>query len=133
MEFISIKKNQDIAEFLKETNSLHDGYIISVEYRNDGISNIGGVIFQDSNSSSLKISILVTSISNTVVELEFEHVVEWQVKSGRFEIVDTAVAFEDDGHIVWVDDTCILDPQRKEGSYVVAGAMKWRKYTDVQR
>ena len=34
----SIRSNEDVKYFLEKTNSLHDGYIISVQYTNNGIT-----------------------------------------------------------------------------------------------
>jgi len=34
----SIKRPNDIKDFLDKTNSLHDGYVVEVKYNNDGIS-----------------------------------------------------------------------------------------------
>ena len=36
----SIKSSEDIQYFLENVNSLHDGYIIGVQYVNNGISKI---------------------------------------------------------------------------------------------
>jgi len=59
-EFIPIKNNKDIKRFLDETNSLHDGYIISVNYSNNSITRIDGGFSFAPEATKLNIRILVT-------------------------------------------------------------------------
>ena len=63
MEFYSIKSNEDIQFFLEKTNSLHDGYIVGVQYTNDVRTNVDeNGDFINPEATKLMIRILVTSI-----------------------------------------------------------------------
>ena len=67
----TIKTEKDIEFFLEKTNSLHDGYIVGVQYVNNGIS-IGRNCYEFNNEKTkLIIRILVTSIWDAVIEIEF--------------------------------------------------------------
>ena len=66
MEFYSIKSNEDIQFFLEKTNSLHDGYIIGVQYTNDAVTNVDKNGYFTPEATKLVIQILVTSIFTTI-------------------------------------------------------------------
>ena len=121
-----IKSNEDIAYFLEKTNSLHDGYIIGVQYAHDGISKISGGHSFDYKQKTLVIKILVTSLWDTVVELEFRGVFEWQIKDWNSDMTDTAILFNGQNGILWVDDLYIDMEDAQKGSYVSADSMRWR-------
>ena len=129
MEFYSINSNEDIQFFLEKTNSLHDGYIIGVQYTNDALTNVDkNGYYVTPEATRLVIQILVTSIWNTVVEIEFENLLEWQVLNDTYYyvILDTSVSFNDKGYVVWADDA-LIEPEDIEGSsYAIAKSMKWR-------
>ena len=122
----SIKSNEDIQYFLKNVNSLHDGYIIEVQYVNNGISKIEHGHSFNPGQTKLVVKILVTSIGDTVVELEFENLFEWQVKDNQWDMTDTTVMFDDHNRIVWSDDVYINMEEVKKGSYAIAKSMRWR-------
>ncbi|MBR1954635.1 MAG: hypothetical protein IKA29_01800 [Clostridia bacterium] len=124
--FNSIKSKRDVEIFLDSTNSLHDGYVIGVQYSNNGISAIENGYQFDPEQTKLAIRILVTSIWDTVVELEFENLLEWQIRDNQFEITDTAIVFNEQGWIVWTDDVYINMDELKKNSYVIAKSMRWR-------
>ena len=124
--FNIIKSSEDIQAFLEKTNSLHDGYIIHVAYSNHGISRIEGGHCFDPEQTKLTLQILVTSIWDTIVEIEFENLLEWQIKDNQWDITDTTVLFDKQHRIVWSDDAYISMDELKEGSYAIAGSMKWR-------
>lgn len=126
--FKSIKTKKDIENFLEETNSLHDGYIIGVQYFNNGISSVGDKYYFDCEKTKLILQILVTSICDTVIEIEFEDLVEWQIKERGMmdEMTDTAILFNAQNMIVWTNDTYINMEELKNASYVIAQSMKWR-------
>ena len=126
MMFSSIKTAEDITYFLNEINYLHDSYIIKVEYINDGISKIEQCLYFNTKQTKLVLKILVTSICDTVVEIEFDNIVEWQIKEHQWEITDTSVVFIEDNNIVWCDDIFESLEELKKGSYVIAKSMKWR-------
>ena len=127
MSFYSIISSEDINFFLEKTNALHDGYFIRVQYVNDAITNIdenGHYINPDAKKLILRI--LVTSIYNSIVEIEFDGVVEWKIIDNQMDITDTSIIFDEKNHIVWSDDCFINMTELKQGSYVIANSMKWR-------
>lgn len=126
MKNYEIKSGEDIQFFLEKTNSLHDAYLIGVQYVNDAITNVDedGYLVNPENTK-LVLKFLVTSIWNTVVELEFEAIREWQVRDNSWDLQDTSVRFEGDD-ILWLDDVYTNRENMKQGSYVLAGSMKWR-------
>lgn len=122
----SIRSNEDVKYFLEKTNSLHDGYIIGVQYVNDGISNKDYGRSFDAEQTKLILKILITSIGDAVAELEFDNLLEWQIKDSQWEITDTTVTFDDQGWISWADDVYANMDELKNGSYAIARSMKWR-------
>ena len=122
----AIKTEKDIEFFLEKTNSLHDGYIVGVQYVNNGIS-IGHNCYEFNNEKrKLIIRILVTSICDAVIEIEFENLLKWQIKDEQWEITDTAVIFNEQVWLVWVSDAFINMDEIKNSSYVIAKSMKWK-------
>lgn len=122
----SIKSSEDIQYFLEKVNSLHDGYIIGVQYINNGISKIAHGHSFNPEQTKLVVKILVTSIGDAVVELEFENLLEWQIKDNQWDMTDTTVMFDDHNWIIWSDDVYINMEEVKKGSYVIAEFMRWR-------
>lgn len=124
--FNEIKTNKDIQDFLKKTNYLHDGYIIDVRYTHKGISKIENGHYVEPDKTKLMLQILVTSIWDALVEIEFESLFEWQIKGDHGEILHTSVTFDERNCIVWSDDAYINMDEVKKGSYAIASSMKWR-------
>lgn len=125
--FHSIKSVEDINNFIEKTNSLHDGYVVGVKYTNNGISKIEGGHYLEPDKSRLVLQVLVTSIWDAVVEIEFENLFAWQIKDCQFcDILDTSVFFNEENQIVWMDDVYTTVDDMKKASYVIAGSMKWR-------
>lgn len=124
--FNEIKSNKDIRLFLEKTNSLHDGYIISVQYTNGGILRIDNGHSFNPEQTKLILQILVTSLLDAVVEIEFENLLEWQIKDNQWDMTDTSVMFDERNRIVWSDDVFINMEETKKGSYAIAKSMKWR-------
>ena len=122
----SINNTNDINEFLDKTNSLHDGYVIGVKYVNNGISKIEGGHYFEPSKTKLILQILVTSIWDAVAEIEFENLVEWQIKGNQSGIFGVSVFFNEDNLIVWTDDIYTSAENMKKRSYVIAESMKWR-------
>ena len=61
--FNEIKTENDIQNFIDKTNSLHDGYIVGVQYTNDVITNVDeNGYFTKPDASKLILKILVTII-----------------------------------------------------------------------
>lgn len=121
-----IKTIKDIEFFLDKTNSLHDGYIINVHYANNGISIDGDTYYFNPEQTKLTLQILVTSICDTIIEIEFEYLKEWQIKENQWDITDTTVFLDKDNWILWSDDVYVNQDELKNSSYVIAKAMKWR-------
>lgn len=127
MDFYSIKSSEDIALFLEKTNSLHDGYIVGVQYTNDIHTNVDeNGYFINPCATKLIIRILVTSIYDTLVEIEFDALKEWQIKDNLWDMQDTSVFFDDQNFIVWSSNSFINMNELKKHSYVIADSMKWR-------
>lgn len=125
--YFSIKNLTDIDTFIEKTNALHDGYIIDVEFRNDGIIKKSSNCYEfDYKFERLKIRVLITSMQDAVLEMVFENIVKWRMTEDNSDITDTAVCFDDKGYIVWSDDAFDLDNIEKNDSYVIAEKMKWR-------
>ena len=124
--FHEIKISEDVRFFLEKTNYLHDGYILDVRYTHKGISKIENGHYFEPDKTKLILQILVTSIWDAVVEIEFESLFEWQIKDAWGEITDTSVLFDEHNWIVWSDDAYSSMDEVKKGSYVIASSMKWR-------
>ncbi len=124
--FNEIKTNDDIKLFLVRSNSLHDGYIIGVRYTNCGISRVENGHSFNPEQTKLVLQILVTSICDAVVEIEFENLLEWQIQGNQREIFDVSVFFNKEKLIVWTDDIYMGAEEMKKRSYVIAESMKWR-------
>lgn len=122
----SIKSTNDIKDFLDKTNSLHDGYVVEVKYNHNGISKIKGGHYFEPSKTKLVLQILVTSIWDAVVEIEFENLLEWQIKYNQSDILDVSVFFNENNLIVWMDGIYTSAEDMKKGSYVISESMKWR-------
>ena len=127
MKFYSIMSDEDIQFFLEQTNSLHDGHIIGVQYTNDALTHVDeNGYYTNPNAKKLILRILVTSICDTIVEIEFDSTLEWQIQDDQADITDTSVIFNEQNFIVWSDNFYINEKELKKGSYVIADSMKWR-------
>ena len=127
--FNEIKTEKDIQDFIDKTNSLHDGYIIGVQYKNDVHTNVDeNGYFTNPDATKLILRILVTSIWDTVVEIEFESLWKWQVLNDTYfdVILDTSVSFNDKGYIVWADNVWTDQNDLDDCSFAIAKSMKWR-------
>lgn len=125
-KYYSIKSFADLDTFKEKTNALHDGYIIAVEYRNNGIKISGDVYEFNPELEHLIIRVLITSIQNAVLEMVFESVLEWKITKTQSDIVEVAVCFNDNGFLVLTDDATNLENFIDNDSYVIAKKMKWR-------
>jgi hypothetical protein len=124
--FYEIKTGEDIRNFLNTTNSLHDGYLIKVQYTNNGISKADCGYRFAPEQTELCLQISVTSMAHAIVEIVFENLLEWQIKDNQWTMTDTAVVFDENLWIVWTDDVYISMEETKKSSYVIAKSMKWR-------
>ena len=121
----SIRSQKDIEYFLEQTNGLHDGYLVEVQYVHRGYEG-GNSCRIDPALSELRIRYMVTSICDAVVELVFIALDKWQIKDDAMDVTDVSISMEEDGKILWADCHSTLPEIRKSGSYVVAKEMKWR-------
>ena len=124
--FSIIKTKENVENFLDKTNALHDGYIIGVQYTNGGITKLEYGHHFNPEQTKLTIQVLVTSIYDTIVELEFENLLEWQIRDNQWDITDSSIIFDENGSIIWLDDVYTTAEEMKKGSYVIAKNMKWR-------
>ena len=124
--FNIIKTKKDIENFLDKTNALHDGYIIGVQYANGGITKLDYGHHFNPEQTKLIIQVLVTSIFDTIVEIEFENLLEWQIRDNQWDITDSSIIFDENDSIIWLDDVYTTAEEMKKGSYVIAKTMKWR-------
>ncbi len=124
--FNEIKTEKDIGEFLEKTNELHDGHIISVTYTNNGIEKTENGYSYSPWKTTLTLRILVTSLWDTTVEIQFDGLHEWQIYDNFSGILATTLSFDDQGHIIWSDDAWQNREELKRCSFAVAASMKWR-------
>lgn len=123
--YTDITVDRDIEDFLQRTNHLHDGYVISTTYKNDGIEMTNGGYDFYFDKSRLVLQVLVTSLEDTIVEMIFDNVYEWQLCGGDIPILDSYMHFDTNGAIVFTDEED--DEFEYLGSVrVVAGKMSWR-------
>ena len=125
MTYHPINSQSDIDLFLDRTNSLHDAYLIGVDYVHNGISG-GNPCYFDVDKAELRLRWLVTSIYDKTVELVFTAPLEWQLKDQGLDIINTAVSITESGLVIWADDFSTAPEYREQGSYVIAKSMKWR-------
>lgn len=124
--FNIIKTKKDVENFLDKTNALHDGYIIGVQYTNGGITKLEYGYHFNPEQTKLIIQVLVTSIFDAIVEIEFENLLEWQIRDNQWDITDSSIIFDENGSIIWLDDVYTTAEEIKKGSYVIAKTMQWR-------
>ena len=124
--FNEIKTEKDIQTFLEKTNQLHDGYILSALYTNNGIKKTQSEHSYFPWMTTLTLKVLVTSIWDAIVEIEFEGLREWQIHDEFSDIFATTLSFDDEGHIVWADVPWQTREELKSSSFVIAASMKWR-------
>ncbi len=124
--FNVIKTKKDVGNFLDKTNALHDGYIIGVQYTNRGITKLEYGHHFNPEQTKLFIQVLVTSIFDAIVEIEFENLLEWQIRDNQWDITDSSIIFDENGSIIWLDDVYTTAEEIKKGSYVIAKTMQWR-------
>ena len=124
--FKTIRTTADISEFLDSTSDLHDGYIIGVQYANNGITSAPHGHQFNFLKTRLTLRILVTSMNDTIVEMEFEGLWEWQIRDNQWDMTCTTLMLDEKSQIIWSDDQFINMEALKKGSYAIAQSMKWR-------
>ena len=130
--YTSILTPEDAKSFVEAVNSLHDGEITAINYQFNGITKLpeGGHMYEP-DETELKITVLVTSIWDSVVELVFESLDDWQLggHSGSC-IYDILVDFSDRGFVVWTTGCSTDMAVMREEDFVIARRMKWRFIED---
>ena len=125
MDYHIISTEKDVAEFLSEANGLHDGYIVSVDYQHQGYT-WGNPMYIDPEKTRLVLRVMVTSIYNTLIEIVFEGIKDFQIKDVEYELLDSSISFSKDGFITWCGDLSTEPDSLRNSNYVVASMMKWR-------
>lgn len=123
---------EDAKVFVEAVNHLHDGEITAINYRFDGITKLpeGGHMYAP-DMTEMRITVLVTSIWDSVVELVFEALDDWQLggHSGSC-IFDILVDFNDHGLVIWTTGCSTDMAVMREEDFVIARRMKWRFIED---
>ena len=123
---------EDAKSFVEAVNHLHDGEITAINYRFDGITKLpeGGHMYAP-DMTEMRITVLVTSIWDSVVELVFESLDDWQLGgySGSC-IYDILVDFNDRGFVIWTTGSSTDMETMREEDFVIARRMKWRFIED---
>ena len=103
-----------------------------IRYRFNGITKLpeGGHMYEP-DETELKITVLVTSIWDSVVELVFEALDDWQLGgySGSC-IYDILVDFNDRGFVIWTTGCSTDMAVMREADFVISRRMKWRFVED---
>ncbi len=124
--YSKIQSSADIDVFIEKTNAIHDGYIVAVDFRNKGIKVVDYGYEFNPELTQLKISILITSIFDAVLEIVFDNIIEWKIKDSQLEILEATVFFDEKGFIIWTDDETNKNDFKTNDCYVIAQKMKWR-------
>ena len=123
---------EDAKSFVEAVNHLHDGEITAIDYRFTGITKLpeGGHMYAP-DMTEMRITVLVTSIWDSVVELVFETLHDWQLggHSGSC-IYDILVDFNDRGFVIWTTGCSTDMAVMQEEDFVIARHMKWRFIED---
>ena len=124
-----IKSTADVKELQAVSNGLHDGYILHVEYCNNGISACNHHLSFDYSKKALRLHILVTSLpEHPTFEIFFQNILEWQVNEYQFSnMIGFSVLFLDNGMIMWADGISSNMDDLKSGSYVIADTIQYRQ------
>ena len=122
---------EDAKSFVEAVNHLHDGEITAIDYRFTGITKLpeGGHMYAP-DMTELRITVLVTSIWDSVVELVFEALDDWQLTGKQSEIYGVIVDFNNQGSVIWTTSHSTDMAIMKESSYAICRRMKWRFIED---
>ena len=130
--YTPILTSEDAKNFIEAVNHLHDGEITAINYQFTGITALpeGGHMYAP-DMTELHITVLVTSIWDSVVELVFENLDDWQLggHSGSC-IYDVLVDFNDRGFVIWTTGCSTDMAVMQEEDFVIARHMKWRFIED---
>ena len=130
--YTSLLTPEDAKSFVEAVNHLHDGEITAINYQFNGITKLpeGGHMYAP-DMTEMRITVLVTSIWYSVVELVFESLDDWQLGgySGSC-IYDVLVDFNDQGFVIWTTGCSTDMAVMQEADFVIARRMKWRFVED---
>lgn len=131
-QIYAIRTQEDIETFLKESNGLHDGYVTSVHYDNEKVyvRLEDGWSFISPYDGEIRIRVMVTSMCDTVIELIFKGVSDWQMKQRSYDIFGSSLAILEDGQVVWTDMPGTDKETREQRSFVIARSMEYRFLED---
>ena len=125
MGYQEIRNKSNASAFLSEVNGLHDGYIVSANYQHQGYA-WGNPLYIDPQKTKLVLTVMVTSIDNTLVEMTFEYIKDLQIRDVEYELLDSSIFFSEDGFITWRGDSITEPDSLHDSVYVIAKTMKWK-------
>ena len=125
MDYRIISDEKDAAAFLSEANGLHDGYIVSVNYQHQGYT-WGNPIYIDPEKTKLVLCVMVTSIYDTLIEIVFESIKDFQIKDADYELLDSSISFSKGGYVTWCGDLSTEPDPLRNSNFVISKVMKWR-------
>ena len=125
MDYRIISDEKAAAAFLAEANGLHDGYIVSVDYQHQGYT-WGNPIYIDPEKTKLVLRVMVTSIYNTLIEIAFEGIKDFQIKDEEYGLLDSSISFSKDGYVTWCGGLSTEPDSLRDSNFVVSKMMKWR-------
>ena len=122
-----IKSAEDVRLLEEASNGMHDGIIVSIEFKNDGINRTGDYSMSfDYQKVELKLRVRVTSDFDKVIELYFKEVYEYNLSNCPFDdIFMFSIVFEGLG-VIWRDDV----PDAPSSNYIHAKELSWRIISD---
>jgi hypothetical protein len=122
---------EDAKAFIQAVNDLHDGEITAIDYRFTGITKLpeGGHMYAP-DMTELHITVLVTSIWDSVGELVFEALDDWQLKGKQSEIYGVMMDVGGQGSVIWTTAHSTDMKYIQESNYVISRHMKWRFIED---
>ncbi len=131
-DYIPILTPEDAKAFIEAVNHLHDGEITEIRYKYNGITKLpeGGHMHAP-DMTELRMTVLVTSIWDSVVELVFESLDDWQLggHSGSC-IYDILVDFNDHGFVIWTTGCSTDMAVMREEDFVICRRLQWRFVED---
>lgn len=136
MEYRQIRNSADAEVFLKRYRGLHDGIVVSVNYRAD-VRTAGMKTERNWQGNELTLGILARSVEGApTVELVFRGVVDWHLSRGGG-LYGIIMEFTPNGGVTWADSHTTDWDVMKEATFVCAASAAWRELsaesTAVQR